>query len=243
MSLTPTPLAPIPHGYPTVRTELQRVATHVLARARAAVEGRFGLRITPSGIATPVFGPAERLLRISGTALVHEFVDLDGPHTDALSIDGRTLGDLAVLAGVDLAAEFSVGHDTPAVGDASSPISIGSDAVAALLGWLVLGDLALNALLARAKSPSIIQLWPEHFDVAVDVATRSGRVNLGASPGDAQHPEPYLYVGPWGSERPGDPGYWNAPFGATLSHSELLGARAPLDDAVAFLHRGLDLLD
>ena len=51
------------------------------------------------------------------------------------------------------------------------------------------------------------------------------RANLGASPGDAYEPEPYLYVGPWGPERPGDPGYWNAPFGAVLRRGELAGLR------------------
>ena len=35
------------------RDELQRIATHVLARARFAATGRFGLRATPGGFGTP----------------------------------------------------------------------------------------------------------------------------------------------------------------------------------------------
>ena len=50
-------------------------------------------------------------------------------------------------------------------------------------------------------------LWPEHFDVAVT----EDEVNYGVSAGDAQHPTPYAYVGPWAV--PTGP-FWNAPFGA-----------------------------
>ena len=58
-------------------------------------------------------------------------------------------------------------------------------------------------------------VWPEHFDAAtaLDLGAGAG-VNLGFSGGDAFCEEPYAYVGPWGPERPGDPAYWNAPFGA-----------------------------
>ena len=47
----------------------------------------------------------------------------------------------------------------------------------------------------------------------------AAQVNLGFSPGDAFSDDPYVYVGPWGPARPGDDGYWNAPFGAALSRS------------------------
>ena len=36
-------------------------------------------------------------------------------------------------------------------------------------------------------------LWPEHFDLAIDV----DEVNYGVSPGDGYHGAPYAYVGPW----------------------------------------------
>ena len=48
----------------------------------------------------------------------------------------------------------------------------------------------------------------------------AGRVNLGFSPGDSWCEEPYAYIGPWGSERPGDRGFWNAPFGAFVTAAE-----------------------
>jgi hypothetical protein len=83
--------------------------------------------------------------------------------------------------------------------------------------------------------PSVVQLWPEHFDLAFELGSEKDgkRANFGASPGDDDHDEPYLYVGPWNAEVSGE--LWNAAAfnGAELSYSELLGAsdqrRAALD--------------
>ena len=89
-----------------------------------------------------------------------------------------------------------------------------------------------------------IQLWPEHFDAGTSVAVgENDRCNLGASPGDGFSDEPYLYVGPNTSIRPGDAGYWNAPFGAVLSRSDVAGASDAFSCGVEFLRRGLELLD
>ena len=77
--------------------------------------------------------------------------------------------------------------------------------------------------------------------VGVDIAARPGvRVNVGGSPGDGFSAEPYLYVGPWTEDRPGDPAYWNAPFGAACQRSGLQGD--PLQSATEFLLHGLRLL-
>jgi hypothetical protein len=67
-------------------------------------------------------------------------------------------------------------------------------------------------------------------------------VNVGGSPGDTHIPEPYLYVGPRSAARPGDPDFWNAPFGAALTLSDLDGAADPSGSALAFLQRGIALL-
>ena len=108
------------------------------------------------------------------------------------------------------------------------------------LGWRV-----IDAAVADALDPMAIQLWPEHFDAGTSVAVGSGdrdRCNLGASPGDAYSDEPYLYVGPWNDDRPGDPAYWNAPFGAVLHRTELMLSGDPHRAGVDFLRRGLQLL-
>jgi hypothetical protein len=49
-----------------------------------------------------------------------------------------------------------------------------------------------------------IHLWPEHFDVAIEL----GRATYGVSPGDDDHDLPYLYVSLWDEVDP-DP-LWNA---------------------------------
>jgi hypothetical protein len=74
--------------------------------------------------------------------------------------------------------------------------------------------------------PSLVQLWPEHFDIAFELGSeaRGQRANYGASPGDADHDDPYLYVGPWTAEVSGE--LWNGSGfnGAELTYSELLEA-------------------
>jgi hypothetical protein len=74
--------------------------------------------------------------------------------------------------------------------------------------------------------PTIVQLWPEHFDLAIEAGSESAgqRANFGFSPGDDDHPEPYIYVGPWTAKVSGE--LWNASGfnGAELSYAELIGA-------------------
>ena len=78
-------------------------------------------------------------------------------------------------------------------------------------------------------------IWPEHFDYAITAGDeQSGsRANYGGSPGDADHPEPYLYVGPW-NPREGE--LWNATAfnGAELDLSALLAAEDPRALALEF---------
>jgi hypothetical protein len=235
-------LEALPTDYQPTRDHLQLVANQVLARGRFLVTGRFGLRVTWDGLATPAFGPGTEILRICGDLLIHERQDDQGARTRVCSMPGRSLEELAAFAGVDLTTPFSAGKDAPAVRDASAPIELSPEALAVLQTWFRLGATSLDRVLPRLGEPTIMQLWPEHFDVGFDAATATGRVNLGASPGDGAVPEPYLYIGPWDSDRPGAAAFWNAPFGAVLTHSDLRAAADPLQAAVSFLNKGLDLL-
>ncbi|MGH2956294.1 MAG: hypothetical protein ACRDL6_04790 [Solirubrobacterales bacterium] len=86
--------------------------------------------------------------------------------------------------------------------------------------------------------PTLVRLWPEHFDIAFELGSeaRGRRANFGASPGDEDHPEPYIYVGPWDTElASGD--LWNATGfpGAELSYSELLEAKDQRAAALRFM--------
>jgi hypothetical protein len=232
---------PDPAARPEIgtRTALHMVATHVLARRRHQVTGRFGLRATPGGFGTPAFGDAPEVVRVAGGCLVHEI----GGTSARAAIQGATLRQLAQFAGADLDAEFSCGADTPEIDDPDAPITVEPASIGALADWFALGWVVLDEFLSGllyAAEPATIQLWPEHFDAGTDIALQTGvRMNLGFSPGDGFEAEPYVYVGPWNSERPGDPDFWNAPFGAVLRASDVLADPEPARRCNEFLLAGL----
>jgi hypothetical protein len=217
------------------RDDLHRLATHVLGRRRFEVSGRFGLRSSPGGLATPAFGAEPEVLRTAGLALIREV----GSESRSVPLAGSTLAQLAAFAGADLGAAFSAGADTPAVGAPDEPLQLDAGEVAVITGWFELGWRVLDECLAQMARPAAtLQLWPEHFDAGTVVDLGTASVNLGFSAGDGFCQEPYAYVGPWGPERPGDADYWNAPFGAYLPRSRADAG----DDPGVFVRTGLDRL-
>jgi len=237
-----TPEAEPSDTFASTRRGLQLVVTHVLARGRGDHGGRIGLRVTATGIATPVFGPDETVLRLVGTVLVREHQTADGARADVVDLAGRTLAEAAAFAGVDLAVPFTPGGDAPPVGDPTALLELDPVATVEILAWYGTGARVLDTVLPELSEPTVAQLWPEHFDLGLAAATASGGVTLGFSPGDDGLPEPYVYVAPWDEARPGDPAFWSAPFGAVLTRSDLGGSADPLPGAVAFVRRGLDAL-
>lgn len=232
----------------TSRDGLHRIATHVLSRGQHPSTGRIGLRVSPGGFSSIPFGDDQMRLRVSGITLVRESGAAKTAH--AISIDGASLGQLADFADVDLTAEFSAGHDTPPIGDPDAPIQLDPLAARRIATWFDIVALALDEALRgtpRWSEPSIPQLWPEHFDVATDLAfdpdaPTERRVNLGGVAGDGYHAAPYLYVGPWTPERPGEPEFWNAPFGAVLGDDQVTATNDPLATAFEFFRTGIDRL-
>ncbi len=85
--------------------------------------------------------------------------------------------------------------------------------------------------------PSLVRIWPEHFDIAIELGSesRGTRMAIGVSPGDEDHPEPYLYVAPWTAEISGE--LWNATAfkGAELGYADLLAAEDQRRAALDFL--------
>ncbi len=241
-------LPSIPETFVESRDALHRIAVHVVARAREQASGRFGLRATPGGFGTPALGGDAVRVRVADGVLVRETAGIDLASTAAMPIDGASLRRLAALAQVDLDADLDVGHDTPPMGDVDAPIHVDSSTARALGIWFEVVAIALDRVVAGSdpsRSPSAVQLWPEHFDVAVDLGyddVDGHRVNLGGSPGDGFHAEPYVYVGPWTDARPGDQRFWNAPFGATLGYREITAFDDPVHGVVEFYRRGLGLL-
>jgi len=241
----------LPADWPEQRETLRCIATHVLARARFAASGRFSLEPTAGGFGTPTFTTSDgsfRRLRITvgaGAYLVDEQIAAAGAAARYLPLFGTTIAAVADAIGVDLDAEFSAGHESPVLGDPDRELDVDPSAVAVVAAWYVLGaqaiDRSIDVLTVRA--PSVARVWPEHFDLATDIEVAPGRrCNLGASPGDEWYPTPYLYVGPWGEERPGDDGYWNAPFGAVRGYADIVDTEAPLFTATAFFHGGIHRL-
>ena len=207
------------------RAGLHRVAEHVLAAARYAETGRIGLIPSPGGFRTPPFGPDGKFLAVEGTELV--VGGAAGTRRTALT----TIRAAAEFAGVTPGAPAQVYKPATPL-DLDEPLAIDSGAARLLAGWYRLGAEAMSQLAAGipGDEPGAVVLWPEHFDVGMTAAA----VNYGASPGDDQVGEPYLYVGPHGGPPPGDPEFWNAPFGAARTFRQI----GTVAEAAAFFRDG-----
>lgn len=244
----------LPADWPAQRDTLRRIATHVVAQAQQKVTGHFALMPLPGGFGTPQFGPDRQRVRLAGGSVFVENArgDRDGETTATTQVHmiaGSTVRDLCAAAGFEPDPDFSVGHDTPPLGDIDEMVLLDSDATTVLGDWYLLGQRAIDVSLASLPDPqaSIVRLWPEHFDIGIDIAVDSRskpgmRVNLGAAAGDDFHQEPYLYVAPWGEERPAPAEFWNAPFGATLGFGDLDAAENPLAAATEFFLHGIAYL-
>jgi hypothetical protein len=236
--LVSRPLPAVPEGLVQARTDLNRLIFYVLSPARAEATGRIALRATAGGFGTPFFGDDVQI-RLEGTDLVIQ---------EGVTVRHRELGSLAAAAefvGVELDPSRGEHDDVPAVGDPDRPLAVNDEQAAFLADWFAFGTSALEELRLAGRpvdDVSRVQLWAEHFDPAVEIgsAERGARATYGASPGDAAHDEPYLYVAAWGEIDRSDP-YWNdeAFNGANLSYAELAASDDPRQTALAFYTDGL----
>jgi hypothetical protein len=131
--------------------------------------------------------------------------------------------------------------DSPA-GERREPIEgVDPPAAARIADWFGFAAGVLEQLRAEAGpelEPSRVQLWPEHFDMSVELGAESAgrRAGYGCSPGDERHPEPYVYVVPWEASAAEGEGWDATGFaGAELSYAELLGAGDQRGCALDFL--------
>jgi hypothetical protein len=209
------------------RVALHALAEHVLAPLRQRVEGRIGLQPVDGGFGTPLMPTptGARQVCVRGTTLVDRTKEAE--RTEGLT----TLGRAAAFVGLELGATAAPYPFTTTI-DPDATLAVDPAQAREIADWFAFGDEALREVCTwhADRSPSEIQLWPEHFDLATTIDD----VNLGASPGDAEHDDPYLYVGP--SAPPSGP-FWNEPFGASLTRSHVRDVAS----AVQFFARGLDL--
>lgn len=210
--------------------------------------GRMGLRAAPGGFATPSFFGPDGMTRV-GVQGSHLIVQTD---SGLLDRPLTTLADAGRLLGADPDTAWAADLDIPDPGDLGAPLAIDEGSAAALaawfaFGWGILESLSTDGASAQASEP---QLWPEHFDAAIEIGNpETDRASYGFSPGDvtkdaAEGPEPlpYLYVAPWFADRVPARPYWSAGGLAILRYADLVSEPDPAATARAFLVEGRTLL-
>ena len=219
-------LEPLPDAFASTRESLHRVAEELVAPARKP-HNEIALTVTPGGFGTPPFefDGATVTVRVDRDELV---LERDGQQTR------RPLTSIA-----DGAALLGAGLLPDGPPEDTTPLEIDPVAAARLADFCAFSFQALEG--ARGGFPaegaaSDVILWPEHFDIAFEAGSEAAgqRANYGASPGDDDHPEPYLYVGPWTARPEGE--LWNATGfpGAELAYADLLAADDPAAKAIEF---------
>lgn len=218
-------LKPLPKTFTATRLALHKVAEEIVAPARKP-DNEISLMATPNGFGTPVFEfeGREQQVRVEGRELVRTY----GGDEERAPIESLHTAAQIVLDLLPPDAEFD-----------DEPLEIDPAAAMALGAWFAFGNLILEELRANAGSkddPSPVSLWPEHFDIAIELGKekKGRRANYGFSPGDEDHDEPYAYVGPWSAEVSGD--LWNATGfkGAELDYAALAAAEDPRRIALDF---------
>lgn len=241
------PLPPPPADLVAERRALHRLATYVVAPARHQANGKFGLRWTLGGFGTPFFrrpGSDDDLqIRVEGTDLVFQTGDT-AERTPVTSMAAA-----AEFLGSEIDPTTATESDSPPLGDVDEDLRISAETVAFLDRWWGTVTAALEQLRADDASvdPSRVQLWPGHFDPAIEAGDENRRASIGGSPGDDSSDEPYLYVSAWWPDRltiDNSDGFWNAEgyTGALLPLSELAGANDPIAAALEFFRKGRDRL-
>jgi hypothetical protein len=231
-----------PASLSTTRSDLHRLAAYVIAPARHAVNGKFGLRYTRGGFGTPFFGE-DRQIRVVGDQLI----DQVGATVRTSRIG--SLADAATFLGTEIDPSTAAEPDSPQLGDVHAQLDVDSEASTFLGRWFGMAFAALEAVRADESSldSSRPQLWPGHFDPAIEVGDEDHRGSYGASPGDHSVDEPYLYVSPWWPERlqidTSHP-MWNAPSftGAILKLSSFPLGEDPVLAAIEFYRTTRDAL-
>jgi hypothetical protein len=220
-------LAPLPGTFAETRDELHRLAVYVISPAQRFANGEIILRATPGGFSTFPFGG--RVIGVDGDELV-----VDGARHPIRSLDSA-----ARLAGIAPDVGQQEQFDVPSHGDLDAPLAVDAAAARALGAWYAFATQVLEAVRAEAgpdEDATIVRIWPEHFDAAIDAGEGAAgrRATYGASPGDRHHPEPYLYASPWAGRI--DPFFDDPGFrGAARTHSRLAASPDPRAAGIAFL--------
>jgi hypothetical protein len=207
-------LQPLPAHFVRTRLALHALAEHVISPARKQANTKIGLRWTLGGFGTPFFGADIQVRVEDGELVVQERASARRAHISTIADARALLGDLAGRADEEASA-------TSLAVDRAAATALGE-----YYGFAtsVLEELRYDA--GPELEASRVQLWPEHFDVSIELGGEGAgqRAGYGASPGDDEHPAPYLYVVPWGETPAGDRWQAHGFAGAQLDYDVLLAA-------------------
>jgi len=215
VGLAPELLESLPPGFSGTVAALHRVAAEIVAPARKP-DNEIALEATPGGFGTPLFefDGEPRQVRVEGVELVQRV----GEGERRAPLTSLVEAAAAVIELLPVDAKLS-----------EEPLGVEQASSRALGALYAFGAAALGRLVEAAvpgDEASPVCLWPEHFDIAIELGSEAGgeRANYGISPGDERHDEPYLYVGPWTAAAEGE--LWNGRgfAGAELGYSRLLAA-------------------
>lgn len=222
-----TTLRPLPETYGRTLADIHRLAVYVVSPAQRLVNGEIIMQSTHGGFST--FDYAGHITRVVDDRLV----------VDGAAHPITTLREAARALGIEPDVGQEEQFDVPPHGDLDEPLMLDLTAAAVLADWFEFTTEALEHLRADADPDddvTIVRIWPEHFDAAIDMGDGDAgrRATYGGSPGDRNHGEPYLYASPWAGRI--DPFFDDPGFkGATLTYAELLAAPDPARAASEFL--------
>ncbi len=225
-------LEPIPPGLAETRRSLHVLAQRVIGPVRERAHEHRGLRWTRGGFGTPFFG-ADAQVRVEHGVLVVQsrFRERRSPLT--------TLAAAADLIGFDLTG------DETEIG--AQPLAVDLNAANFIGDFLGFATGVLEQLRADVPSdyePGRVELWPDTFDLVVEIGLEhSGRrAAFGASLGNPDAPEPFLFVTPLDARPTGE--LWRARsfMGAELPYSALLAAPDQRAAALEFVRSRVEAL-
>jgi hypothetical protein len=232
MSMSTVTLTPLPAAFDETRDALHRLAVYVISPAQRLANGEIVLQATPGGFSTFPFDG--RVVGVDGADLV-----VDGARHPIGS-----LNEAARLVGTEPDVAQQDEFDVPPHGDLDAPLAVDAAAARALGEWYAFATGVLEALresAGTADDATIVRIWPEHFDAAIDLGDQAAgrRGTYGASPGDRHHPEPYLYASPWAGRI--DPFFDEPSFnGAARTRTTLAAAADSHAAALGFLAEARD---
>lgn len=200
-----------------------------------------GLRHHEGGFGTPEF--EGKLLRIEGDQLIVEQAGKSRSHKFS------TVREAVEFLGHEYEEEwFADFHDPLDPLHPDQPLDVDPASTRALSEWFGFAWVLLEELRSHGKpgdDASEVQLWPEHFDAAIEMGSleEGRRASYGASPGDQAHDEPYIYVSAWGEIDRSNP-YWNddAFNGSSFPYRLLKESDDPVKTGLGFLLEGYRVL-